>query len=154
MTASAPIVTIIVPGRDIAPFAPAALASLQAQTEPRWRAILVDDGSSDDTGRIFADAADSDPRFTVISHEASRGLGAARNVALDRVDTALLGFLDADDELTPTALARLTGTLARTGSCALLCVIEVPSARTRQRTTTSGMTSKARARVYISCATI
>lgn len=107
---------MIVPGRDIAPFAPAAIASLQAQTEPRWRAILVDDGSTDATGAIFAEAADADERFTVIRHEASRGLGAARNVALELVDTAYLGFLDGDDELTPTALARLAGTLAETGS--------------------------------------
>lgn len=107
---------MIVPGRDIAPFAPAALASLLAQTESRWRAILVDDGSIDETGRLFADAAAADPRFRVIRHEASRGLGAARNVAIDLVDTPYLGFLDGDDELTPTALARLTGTLARTGS--------------------------------------
>lgn len=107
---------MIVPGRDIAPFAPAAIASLQAQTETRWRAILVDDGSTDATGAIFAEAADADARFTVIRHEASRGLGAARNVALELVDTAYLGFLDGDDELTPTSLARLAGTLAETGS--------------------------------------
>lgn len=107
---------MIVPGRDIAPFVPAALASLLAQTEPRWRAILIDDGSTDDTGHLFADAAAADPRFRVIRHEASRGLGAARNVALDLVDTPYLGFLDGDDELTPTALARLTGTLRRSGS--------------------------------------
>jgi len=117
VTASSdPIVTVIVPGRDIAPFAPAALASLLAQTESRWRAILVDDGSTDDTGRIFADAAAADPRFTVVRHDASRGLGAARNVALDLVETPYVGFLDGDDELTPTALERLTGTLQRTGS--------------------------------------
>ncbi|MHC9043487.1 glycosyltransferase family 2 protein [Microbacterium saperdae] len=116
MTAPDPLVTMIVPGRDIAPFAPAAIASLHAQTEPRWRAILVDDGSTDATGSIFAEAAAADPRFTVIRHEASRGLGAARNVALELVDTPYLGFLDGDDELTPTALARLTGTLAETGS--------------------------------------
>jgi len=112
----APIVTLIVPGRDIAAFAPAAIASLQAQTEPRWRAILIDDGSSDATGELFADAAASDPRFTFLRHEASRGLGAARNVGLTLVDTEFLGFLDGDDELTPTALERLTGTLADTGS--------------------------------------
>jgi len=111
-----PIVTLIVPGRDIESFAPAAIASLQAQTEPRWRAVLIDDGSVDATGDVFADAAASDSRFTVLRHEASRGLGAARNVGLDLVDTPLLGFLDGDDELTPTALARLTGTLLETGS--------------------------------------
>lgn len=116
MTASAPIVTMIVPGRDIGSFAPAALDSLRAQTEERWTAILVDDGSTDDTGAVFAAAASADPRFRAVSHEASRGLGAARNVALDLVDTPLVGFLDGDDELTPTALSRLTRTLDETGS--------------------------------------
>ncbi|WAA67304.1 glycosyltransferase family 2 protein [Microbacterium oxydans] len=116
MTAPAPIVTLIVPGRDIAAYAPAALDSLRAQTEPRWRAILIDDGSTDDTGAIFDAAASADRRFTTIRHEASRGLGAARNVGLARVDTPYLGFLDADDELLPDALARLTGILATSGS--------------------------------------
>lgn len=111
-----PIVTLIVPGRDIESFAPAALSSLQAQTESRWRAVLIDDGSMDATGRVFAAAAASDARFTFLQHEASRGLGAARNVGLDLVDTPLLGFLDGDDELTPTALERLTGTVLETGS--------------------------------------
>ncbi|WP_313955875.1 glycosyltransferase family 2 protein [Microbacterium sp. 1.5R] len=116
MTASDPIVTMIVPGRDIADFAPAALDSLRAQSEPRWRAVLVDDGSRDATAAVFAEAAESDPRFRVVTHAESRGLGAARNSALDLVDTPLVGFLDADDELTPAALARLTGTLAVSGS--------------------------------------
>lgn len=111
-----PIVTLIVPGRDIESFAPAAIASLQAQTEPRWRAILIDDGSVDATGDVFADAAASDSRFEFVRHEASRGLGAARNIGIDRVDTEFLGFLDGDDELTPIALERLSGTLAETGS--------------------------------------
>ncbi|MGO2521199.1 MAG: glycosyltransferase family 2 protein [Microbacterium sp.] len=113
---AAPIVTLIVAGRDIAAFAPAAIASVQAQTEPRWRAILIDDGSKDVTAEIFENAAASDPRITFVRHEASRGLGAARNVGLGFVDTEYLGFLDGDDELTPTALARLTGTLGETGS--------------------------------------
>ncbi len=82
------------PGRDIAAFAPAALDSLRAQTESRWRAILIDDGSTDDTGAIFDAAAAADDRFTTIRHAASRGLGAARNIALDLVDTPYLGFLE------------------------------------------------------------
>lgn len=108
--------TVIVPGRDIAPYVPAALDSLRAQTLTGWRAILVDDGSTDGTGRIFEAAASADPRFTVLHHAEARGLGGARNAALDLVDTEYLGFLDGDDELTPTALERLTGTLAATGS--------------------------------------
>jgi CDP-glycerol glycerophosphotransferase len=107
---------MIVPGRDIAAFAAAALDSLRAQTETRWRAILIDDGSTDDTGEIFAQAAAADSRFTVVRHAASRGLGAARNVGLDLVDTRYVGFLDADDELLPGALAHLTATLDESGS--------------------------------------
>ena len=112
----APLVTVIVPGRDIAAFAPETIASLQAQTEPRWRAILIDDGSADATHDIFDAAASHDARFTVVRHSESQGLGAARNTGLDRVDTPFLSFLDADDEFTPTALARALDTLHRSGS--------------------------------------
>ena len=111
-----PLVTMIVPGRDIAAFAPAALASLQAQTDGRWRALLVDDGSHDDTGAVFAEAAAHDARFEMLSHDEARGLGAARNVALDRVDTPFVGFLDADDELAPQAIETWLRTLDESGS--------------------------------------
>lgn len=111
-----PLATIIVPGRDIATFAPAAIASLQRQTESRWRALLIDDGSHDDTPAVFADAAARDPRFEVLRHDESRGLGAARNIGLDRVDTPFVGFLDADDELTPHAVATGLATLDESGS--------------------------------------
>ncbi|MDQ0613407.1 glycosyltransferase involved in cell wall biosynthesis [Microbacterium sp. W4I4] len=111
-----PLVTMIVPGRDIASFAPAAIASLQAQSEPRWRALLVDDGSVDDTRAVFADAAASDPRFEVLHHHEARGLGAARNIGLDRIDTPFVGFLDADDELAPRALSLWLDALNESGS--------------------------------------
>ena len=111
-----PQVTIIVPGRDVAAFAPAAIASLRAQSEQRWRALLIDDGSADDTGAVFADAAASDPRFHVLHHREARGLGAARNVGLGHVDTPFVAFLDADDELTPRALETWLRTLDESGS--------------------------------------
>ena len=107
---------MIVPGRDIAAFAPDALASLRAQSEPRWRALLIDDGSRDATGEIYAAAAAADSRFTVLRWETSRGLGAARNAGLDLVDTPFLGFLDGDDELSPRALERMLATLQGSGS--------------------------------------
>lgn len=113
---STPVVTVIVPGRDVAPYAEQALDSLRAQSLPHWRAILVDDGSTDATTDIFHRAAADDARFTVVRHAQSRGLGAARNTALDLVETPLVGFLDADDELTPDALARLVATIDATGS--------------------------------------
>ena len=111
-----PLVTIIVPGRDVAVFATEALASLRAQTFAAWRAILVDDGSADATGEVFAEAAASDARFTVVRHGAPRGLGAARNTGLDLVSTPFVGFLDADDVMVPRAIERLIGAIDASGS--------------------------------------
>lgn len=110
------VVTVIIPGRDVAPYARQALDSLRAQTLTAWRAVLVDDGSTDATGSIFRDAAATDERFELLRHDVPRGLGAARNAALDTVTTPLVAFLDADDELTPRALERLVSTLTESGS--------------------------------------
>ncbi len=109
-------VTVIVPGFDVAEYATEALDSLRAQTHPHWTAVLVDDASTDDTARIFADAEADDPRFRLVRHTEQRGLGAARNTGLARVDTPYTAFLDADDLLRPDALARLADALDRTGS--------------------------------------
>ncbi len=112
----APVVTVIVPGYDVGPYASEALDSLRAQTLTAWTAILVDDASTDGTGAIFDAAAADDPRFTVVRHATRRGLGAARNTGLDLVRTPFVAFLDADDRYTPHALERLVGTVERTGS--------------------------------------
>lgn len=113
---SSPVVTVIVPGRDVAPYAEDALASLRAQTLVEWTAVLIDDGSRDATGRVFADAASSDERFRLVSHRRPVGLGAARNAGLDLVETPVVAFLDADDVLSPDALERWVSTLDGSGS--------------------------------------
>ena len=91
-----PVVTVIVPGYDVAAYAQEAIDSLRAQTLTEWRAILVDDASTDTTGTLFDEAAALDSRFEVVHHEEQEGLGAARNSGLDLVDTPLVAFLDAD----------------------------------------------------------
>jgi len=109
-------VTVIVPGYDVAAYAVEALDSLRAQTRSDWVAILVDDASTDRTGALFDAAAAHDERFQVVHHREQSGLGAARNTGLDLVQTPFVGFLDADDRLTPHALERLVGTVADSGS--------------------------------------
>lgn len=111
-----PVVTVIVPGFDIAEFAPEALDSLRAQTLGEWTAVLVDDASTDGTGAIFDAAAADDGRFRVVHHGTQHGLSAARNTGLDLVDTPYVAFLDADDRYRPRALERLVGSLAASGS--------------------------------------
>ncbi|MDE0545743.1 glycosyltransferase family 2 protein [Microbacterium sp. C7(2022)] len=112
----APVVTVIVPGFDVATFASEALESLRAQSMPRWQAVLVNDASADETGRIFDEYAGRDERFRVLHQPMRRGLGAARNAALERVDTEYVAFLDADDIMRPEALHRLWSSLESSGS--------------------------------------
>ncbi|MGP3536184.1 glycosyltransferase family 2 protein [Microbacterium sp. RD1] len=110
-------VTVIVPGHDIARYAPEALQSLRDQTFLDWRAVLVHDGGPDDpTRQIFADAAAADPRFHFVTHGQQRSLSAARNTGLDLVRTPYLGFLDADDRMRPHALERMVEMLDASGS--------------------------------------
>ncbi|WP_194411204.1 glycosyltransferase family 2 protein [Microbacterium cremeum] len=111
-----PVVTVIVPGYNVAEWAADALESLRAQTLTDWVAVLVDDASTDATGAIFDRAAAEDARFEVVHHSEQAGLGAARNTGLDRVRTPFVAFLDADDRMTPTALERLVTTLDGSGS--------------------------------------
>lgn len=81
------------------PGAPAldALASLARATDERIAFELIDDGSTDDTPALLAEAARRLPRTRVHTHDRPYGAAAARNAALTRVDTEWFTFLDGDD---------------------------------------------------------
>lgn len=97
-----PLVSIIMPAFNAAPYLEEAIASVLAQSYPNWELIAVNDGSTDDTARILESYAD--PRIRVI-HQENKGVGAARNAALDVSKGELITFLDADDVLPEKALA-------------------------------------------------
>ena len=110
-----PGVTVVVPACNVARYLGACLDSVLAQTWwRRCRVLVVDDGSTDDTGKIADAYAARHPQISVV-HQPNRGpgAGAARNVGLDRTATEFVLFLDGDDELTPTAVELLVGGLER-----------------------------------------
>ncbi len=107
---AAPAVSAIIPARDAAATLDATLDSLHAQTVGAWEAIIVDDGSSDDTARIAQDRADRDPRIRLLRIRAGSA-AAARNAGIDLARGRRLLFLDADDWIAPTHLERLLGLL-------------------------------------------
>ncbi len=91
------VVSIVVPCWNDATFVTDTISSLQSQSFTRFRAIIVDDGSTDDSVAVIRSACADDERFSVIEHGDNRGLSAARNTGLGAVDTPFVGFLDSDD---------------------------------------------------------
>lgn len=93
-TQKIPQVTVVMTAFNAMPYLPAAIDSVLKQTLTNWLMIIVDDGSTDDTGR-FLDTI-HDPRIQVI-HQANVGQQAAANRAIGMCQTDLIARFDADD---------------------------------------------------------
>jgi glycosyltransferase involved in cell wall biosynthesis len=107
-----PVHTVIVPAYNAAGTIEQAVASVRAQTDPRFELIAVDDGSTDATPGLLRRMADEDQRIRVIRQD-NAGPSAARETALGGASGTYLTFLDSDDLLMPSYLQAMAETLDR-----------------------------------------
>jgi len=98
-----PLVSILIPCYNAAPWLVATLDSAFAQTWPRKEIILVDDGSRDNSLTI---ARGYEPRGLKIITRPNSGAAVARNIALAASTGTWIHFLDADDLLAPDKIAQ------------------------------------------------
>lgn len=105
---STPLVSVVIPFFDSAPYLGEAIESVLAQTHPAVEIILVDDGSTDASPKIAAGYAH---RATLI-RQANAGVGPARNAGVAATSGPLIAFLDADDLWEPDKLALQVSALA------------------------------------------
>jgi len=117
-----PLVSVIVPACNLETLIGAAVASLRAQTLTDFEAIIIDDGSTDETAARAEAAFAGDPRFRLIRQE-NRGLSGARNTGLALARGEFVAFLDGDDALAPAFLERLHAALQREGTDWAACGI-------------------------------
>ncbi len=103
-------VSVVIPAYNAAATLEETLASLRTQTFRGWEAIVVDDGSTDDTAAAGA-AATRDPRIRFV-RQPHQGISGARNTGIRHARFDWLVFLDADDWILPPMLERLTSLLA------------------------------------------
>lgn len=92
------LISIIVPVYNVEKYLSRCLDSLVVQTYRKLEIILVNDGSTDDSGKICDRYAIMDKRIKVI-HKPNGGVSSARNVALDIATGDYIAFVDADDWL-------------------------------------------------------
>ena len=96
-------VSIVIPVYNKAEFISSCIESLLQQDFDDFEIIAVDDGSTDDSGKICDDKAAQDARIRVI-HTENGGVTAARRKGVEQAAGEYIMFVDADDQLLPDAI--------------------------------------------------
>ena len=89
-------ISILLPVYNAEDTLKACLTSIVRQDFTRWKCLIVDDGSTDQSINISTQFADKDSRFQVI-HCAHRGIVPSLNEGLNHIDTEFTARMDADD---------------------------------------------------------
>ena len=95
------LVSIIIPAYNAAPFLAETIQSLCNQTYAHWEAIIVNDGSTDNTATICESFIDK--RVSTI-HQSNTGVATARNNGMALAKGDYIVFFDADDLMAPDFL--------------------------------------------------
>ena len=144
---SEPLVSVLTPAFKAERFLEAAVRSVLDQTFTNWELLIINDGSTDETGKIADSLAATDQRIRVIHRNGSSGRPAVpRNLALEQSKGRYIALLDADDLWHPQKLEKQIAFMQSAGarfSCTayrritedgqLLSLIEVPLKATRGR---------------------
>ena len=99
------LVSIIIPCYNQADYLPETLESIIQQTYPDWEAIIVNDGSPDNTEEIALQYTQKDSRFKYYKKE-NGGLSSARNYGIHRANGKYIIPLDSDDLIAPTFIEK------------------------------------------------
>ncbi|MFJ2024407.1 CDP-glycerol glycerophosphotransferase family protein [Streptomyces sp. NPDC087897] len=112
-----PLLSVVVPVHNVEDYLEDCLRSVADQTLDAIEVVMVDDGSTDASGRIAAEFAARDDRFRLVRQK-NAGLSAARNTGVRHTTPAVpyLAFVDSDDIVVHDAYERMTGSLEATGS--------------------------------------
>lgn len=106
------IISIIVPVYNTKKYLARCVNSLRAQTYSRLEIILVDDGSTDGSGRLCDELAAEDERIRVF-HKENGGSSSARNLGISQAKGEYIGFVDSDDYVDADMYEKLADAIDR-----------------------------------------
>lgn len=109
------LISIIIPVYNVGSYLEQCVNSVLSQTYKKFELILVDDGSTDDSGELCDAFSLSDSRICVF-HKKNEGAAIARNYGLDRAKGKYIIFVDSDDWIAPELLEECLAALINTGS--------------------------------------
>lgn len=100
------LISVIIPVYNVELYLKRCVSSVLAQTHDNVEIILIDDGATDNSGKICDELATIDARIRVI-HQENMGLSGARNTGLKYISGDYVFFLDSDDWIAPDCLEYL-----------------------------------------------
>ena len=100
------LISVIVPVFNVENYLHYAMESLEKQTYKNFEIILVNDGSTDNSGKLCDDYSKKYPNVRVF-HKENGGLSDARNFGVENANGEFITFLDSDDYLEINALEYL-----------------------------------------------
>jgi glycosyltransferase involved in cell wall biosynthesis len=99
------MVSVIIPNYNRSKYLQECLFSIINQTVSNWEAIVVDDGSTDDSIEVLKSFTRQDTRIRLIQRNRDpKGAAASRNIGIDNAQGDYIIFLDSDDILAPHCL--------------------------------------------------
>lgn len=120
-----PKIAIVLPVYNVEHYLPECLDSIFSQTYENFIIFAVDDGSTDNSGKILDEYASRDKRIKV-THKSNSGVSSARNVALNMIFNEkkhfyFLSFIDPDDRIPQNFLAEMTQAITEKHTDLALC---------------------------------
>lgn len=100
------MISIITPVYNTEKYLPRSLDSILAQTYEDWELLLIDDGSTDDSGKICDDYAAQDARIRAF-HKENGGVSSARQLAIEQARGEYSIHIDSDDWVEPRMLEEM-----------------------------------------------
>lgn len=107
-THNTPLVSIVIPVYNLESYVETFVNSLKAQTYPHFEAIIINDGSTDNSLDKIHQYTRDDSRFVVISTD-NQGVSLARKTGIEQSKGYYITFLDADDTVMPKIIEKLVG---------------------------------------------
>jgi teichuronic acid biosynthesis glycosyltransferase TuaG len=95
MAVDRPRVSVVIPTYNHATMLREAIASVVAQTDPNWEAIVINNYSDDDTVDVVEEF--SDPRVRLVNFRNNGVIAASRNKGIEQACGEWVAFLDSDD---------------------------------------------------------
>lgn len=97
------LISVIVPVFNAEKYLERCILSIRSQTYENLEILLINDGSTDNSGALCQSFANEDKRIRVF-HQKNGGSSLARNTGLDNAGGTIISFLDSDDHIDPTML--------------------------------------------------